>query len=323
MRKLLLLVGTLLLLTSFLFVGCGVADEQYDAVISDLEKVQQEILAVKIELQTLQDMVSELVSGLEQGQTDLEIVQTELSGLTSSLQETQMSLETTQTQLEIIQKERLSNLQEMLSISDVVAAVKPSVVAIDTEITFRYLRRPFTQQGAGSGWIISEDGYVVTNNHVVAGASSIRVTLDDSRSFEVDPNTIAADPLNDLAVLKINARNLPAVAAGDSTELRVGDYVVAIGNSLGMGISAKEGIVSRLNVFLITDGTTLDNLIETSAAINPGNSGGPLLNMKGQVIGITSAKIASVGVEGLGYAISIDEAIPIIEELIKRLMAHP
>ena len=281
MRKLLLLVGTLLLLTSFLFVGCGVADEQYDAVISDLEKVQQEILAVKIELQTLQ------------------------------------------TQLEIIQKERLSNLQEMLSISDVVAAVKPSVVAIDTEITFRYLRRSFTRQGAGSGWIISEDGYVVTNNHVVAGASSIRVTLDDSRSFEVDPNTIAADPLNDLAVLKINARNLPAVAAGDSTELRVGDYVVAIGNSLGMGISAKEGIVSRLNVFLITDGTTLDNLIETSAAINPGNSGGPLLNMKGQVIGITSAKIASVGVEGLGYAISIDEAISIIEELIERLMAHP
>jgi serine protease Do len=91
---------------------------------------------------------------------------------------------------------------------------------------------------------------------------------------------------------------------------------VAIGNPLGLGISAKEGIVSRLGVSLAVEGETLPDLIETSAAINPGNSGGPLVNMKGQVIGITSAKIASLGVEGLGYAISINEAIPIIEKLI-------
>ena len=93
--------------------------------------------------------------------------------------------------------------------------------------------------------------------------------------------------------------------------------MVAIGNPLGMGISAKEGIVSRLDVSLAVDGQMLDDLIETSAAINPGNSGGPLVNMKGEMIGITSAKVASVGVEGLGYAISIDEAMPIIEELIE------
>jgi len=296
MRKYLLMIGMVFLLMPFLLVGCGVAHEQYDAVLSDLETAQQKIHTVEVELQTLQDRVSEL---------------------TSSLQETQMNLEITQAQLEATQEKQVDDSPELFSVANAVAAVKPSVVAIDTEVTVRYFRRSFTQQGAGSGWIISADGYVVTNNHVVAGASSIRVTLDDGRTFQVNPDTVAADPLNDLAVLKVDARNLPAAPVGDSAELQVGDYVVAIGNSLGMGISAKEGIVSRLNVFLITDGKTLDNLVETSAAINPGNSGGPLLNMKGEVIGITSAKVASLGVEGLGYAISTNKAIPIIEGLIK------
>ena len=282
MRKFMLLVGTVFLLVPFLLAGCGVAQEQYDTV--------------KVELQTLQDRVSEL---------------------TSSLQETQMDLEIIQAQLEATQDKQVGNSPELFSIADAVAVVKPSVVAIDTEVTVRYFRRSFTQQGAGSGWIISADGYVVTNNHVVAGASSIRVTLDDGRTFQVDPNTVANDPLNDLAVLKIDAQNLPTAVVGDSTKLRVGDYVVAIGNSLGMGISAKEGIVSRLDVFVVTDGQTLDNLVETSAAINPGNSGGPLVNMKGEVIGITSAKVASLGVEGLGYAISTNKATPIIKGLIK------
>jgi serine protease Do len=201
-------------------------------------------------------------------------------------------------------------------IADVVAAVKPSVVAIDTETTFQIFRRSFTQQGAGSGWIIDESGIIVTNSHVVAGAKSIIVTLDDGRTIKVDPNAVAIDPVNDLAILKIDAANLPAAKVGDSSALRVGDWLVAIGNPLGLGVSAKEGIVSRLDVSLTVEGQTLDGLIETSAAINPGNSGGPLVNMKGEVIGITSAKIASIGVEGMGYAISINEAIPIIEELI-------
>jgi S1-C subfamily serine protease len=202
------------------------------------------------------------------------------------------------------------------SIADVVAAVKPSVVAIDTEMTFTIFHRSFSQQGAGSGWLIDESGIVVTNSHVVDGAESIIVTLDDGRSLKVDLNTVAIDPVNDLAVLKIDAEDLPAVNIGDSSRLRVGDWLVAIGNPLGLGISAKEGIVSRLDVSLTVEGQTLHDLIETSAAINPGNSGGPLVNMKGQVIGITSAKVASLGVEGLGYAISINEAIPIIEKLI-------
>ena len=206
------------------------------------------------------------------------------------------------------------------SIADVVEEVYPSVVAISTEVvTLDIFRTPRTQKGAGSGWIIDKDGIIVTNNHVIEGAKKITVELSDGRIFEADPKNIHTDLLTDLAVIKIDAANLPAATVGDSTQLRVGDWLVAIGNPLGQGIRAKEGTVSGLKVSLdVDEGQTLGDLIETSAAINPGNSGGPLVNMKAEVIGITSAKIAAVGVEGLGYAISIKTAIPIIEQLIKQ-----
>jgi serine protease Do len=202
------------------------------------------------------------------------------------------------------------------SIADVVALVKPSVVAIDTETTYRIFNRSFTQEGSGSGWIIDENGIIVTNNHVIEGAESITVTLNDGRTFAVDPNKVVTDPQNDLAILRIDAENLSAVRIGDSSALRVGDWVIAVGNPLGLGISAKEGIVSRLGVSLSVGGQMLNDLIETSAAINPGNSGGPLVNMSGEVIGITSAKVSSVGVEGMGYAISINEVKATLKELI-------
>jgi serine protease Do len=204
------------------------------------------------------------------------------------------------------------------SIADVVARVKPSVVAITSEVVITDIfNRRSIQEGAGSGWIISTDGIIVTNNHVVEGAETITVTLDDGRTFSVDINTVATDKLTDLAVLKIDAENLPAATVGDSRKLRVGDWVVAIGNSLGERISATNGIVSALEVSLpMSSDQTLYNLIQTDAAINPGNSGGPLVNMAGEVVGITSAKIAEVGVEGMGYAISSQEAAPVIEQLI-------
>ena len=206
------------------------------------------------------------------------------------------------------------------SIADVVEEVYPSVVAISTEVvTLDIFRTPRTQKGAGSGWIIDKDGIIVTNNHVVEEAEKVTVELSDGRIFEANPQNIHIDPLTDLAVIKIDATNLPAASVGDSSRLRVGDWVVAIGNPLGQGLRAKEGTVSGLKVSLDVDqGETLGDLIETSAAINPGNSGGPLVNMKGEVIGITSAKIAAVGVEGLGYAISTKTAIPTIEQLIKQ-----
>ncbi len=210
-----------------------------------------------------------------------------------------------------------NNAPLLPSIADVVALVKPSVVAINTEVvTYDVFNRPSTQQGAGSGWIIDENGIIVTNNHVVEGAESVTVTMTDGRIFSVE--TIRTDPLSDLAIVKINAQDLPAAKIGDSSQLRVGDWVVAIGNPLGLGISAKEGIISRLGVsIMVSSGQTLYDLIETSAAINPGNSGGPLVNMAGEVIGITSVKIATIGVEGLGYAISSNTSKSIIEKLIK------
>ena len=205
------------------------------------------------------------------------------------------------------------------SIADVVAKVKPSVVAINTElVTYDIFNRPYIEEGAGSGWIIDEDGIIVTNNHVVEGAETITVTLADGTTFPVDMSRVFTDSLSDLAVLEINTTGLIPADIGDSSQgVRVGDWVVAIGNPLGLGISAKEGIISRLEVSItISSGQTLYDVIETSAAINPGNSGGPLVNMEGEVIGITSAKIAMVGVEGMGYALSTNMAIPIINELI-------
>lgn len=210
-----------------------------------------------------------------------------------------------------------SQARPLLDFAEVVARVKPSVVAINTEVIgYDIFSRPLKQERAGSGWIIDKDGLIITNAHVVREATTITVTLDDGRTFAA--KEVRTDPLTDLAVIKIDATNLPAATIGDSTKLRVGELVAAIGNPLGLGISMKGGWVSRLGVSItVSSGQTLYNLIETDAAINPGNSGGPLVNMAGEVIGITSAKIAMVGVEGMGYAISTQVAMPVIEQLIK------
>jgi serine protease Do len=199
----------------------------------------------------------------------------------------------------------------------VIAKVRPSVVAINTQVpALNIFGSTFTQEGAGSGWIIDSTGLIVTNNHVVEGANNISVTLEDGRNYTVD--TVRTDATSDLAVLKVNAQNLPpALKVGDSSQLQVGDWVVAIGNSLGQGISATKGIVSALGVSVSLDTETLYDLIQTDAAINPGNSGGPLIDLAGDVVGINSIKVARVGVEGMGYAISAKEAIPIIDDLVK------
>jgi serine protease Do len=202
------------------------------------------------------------------------------------------------------------------ALADIIAIVRPSVVAINTTTTGTSIfGGTFNQEGAGSGWVIDSNGLIVTNNHVVEGATKITVTLEDGRNFTVD--TVHTDSTSDLAVLKINAQNLPALKIGDSTKSRVGDWVIAIGNSLGEGISATKGIVSAKGVSVAADnGETLYDLLQTDAAINPGNSGGPLVNLAGEVIGINSIKVVQVGVEGMGYAISSQTAIPIINELI-------
>jgi serine protease Do len=189
------------------------------------------------------------------------------------------------------------------SFVEVVEKAKPSVVVIETDTA------------AGSGWIIDADGIIVTNHHVIEDAINVYVTLDDGRTFIAE--SVRSDPLTDIAIVYIDAHNLPAADVSDCCDLKVGQPVAAIGNALGRGISLKGGWISRLGVTITVDDLVHYGLIETDAAINEGNSGGPLVNMDGEVIGITSIKLIDVSVEGVGYAISMDTALPVINELIE------
>jgi len=197
----------------------------------------------------------------------------------------------------------------------VVAKVMPSVVSVTTEMVISSFFGQNTEYVAGSGILTDDKGYIATNNHVVENAQNIYVELADGRIFPA--NIVGTDPLSDLAVIKIDTTDLPYAYWGDSNLLSVGEWVLAIGNALGGGGGVTQGIVSRLNVSVNLEGNTLYGLIQTTAAINPGNSGGPLVNMSGEVIGITSIKIVASAVEGIGFAISSDEAKPIILDLIR------
>ncbi len=197
----------------------------------------------------------------------------------------------------------------------VVTEVMPSVVSVTSEIVVSGFFGQYTEYVAGSGILIDDKGYIATNNHVVEGAQSVYVELTDGRTFSA--NIVGTDSLSDLAVIRIDAIDVPYAYWGNSSLLTLGEWVLAIGNALGEGITATEGIVSRLNVSVNVDGNILYGLIQTTAAINPGNSGGPLVNVSGEVIGITSVKIVASEVEGIGYAISSNEAKPIIKDLIR------
>jgi serine protease Do len=197
----------------------------------------------------------------------------------------------------------------------VLAEIMPSVVSVTTETVISSFFGQNTEYVAGSGILTDDKGYIATNNHVVENAQNIYVELADGRIFPA--NIVGTDPLSDLAVIKIDATDLPYAYWGDSNLLSVGEWVLTIGNALGGGGGATQGIVSRLNVSVNFEGNTLYGLIQTTAAINPGNSGGPLVNMSGEVIGITSIKIVASAVEGIGFAISSDEAKPIILDLIR------
>jgi S1-C subfamily serine protease len=202
----------------------------------------------------------------------------------------------------------------MPSFADLIAAANPSVVEIDISATVRSGRRTVQQQGAGSGWILGANGTIVTNNHVVTGANTIAVITSDGKTFPA--SVINKDPITDLALIKINATQLKSMRIGDASKLRSGDWVLAIGNPLGEGLIATQGIVSRLGVNVPLSATqTYNDLIETTAPINPGNSGGPLINMSGEVIGITT--LTASGVQGMGYAISMVDALPVIQKLSK------
>jgi len=193
-----------------------------------------------------------------------------------------------------------------------------SVVSINTTITTNVFNQTVENASAGSGFIITADGYIVTNYHVIDSASTVKVTLYDGTTY--DAKIVGGDEDYDIAVLKIEATGLKAVTFGDSSKLQVGEDIAAIGNPLGeLTFSMSEGIVSSVDRAINVDGTPF-NMIQVSAAINPGNSGGPLFNTYGEVVGIVSAKYssyASTSVEGLGFAIPINDVIAMVEDIME------
>ena len=210
----------------------------------------------------------------------------------------------------------VGNQSEISPVIAIAKKVMPSVVGVHTYGTYSYWGRQITNMelGSGSGVIYSEDGYIITNYHVIEDATSVVVTLSDEQEYEAV--IIGADEASDLAVLKIDAgRKLPAAEFGSSSELQIGELVVAIGNPLGYDNTVTDGIVSGLNRQL-SDYTDEMTLIQTNAAINSGNSGGALVNGRGEVIGINSAKLVASNAEGMGFALSIDEVKPLVEQLI-------
>lgn len=211
-------------------------------------------------------------------------------------------------------------------IVEVVHSVMPAVVNIRTEASIRRRSadpfgfffgqpREYTTQSVGSGFVWGGDGIIVTNNHVVEGASRITVAFADGR--ELDANVLGVDPDSDLAVLKVNSRGLPAAALGSSADLLIGETVVAVGNPFGLSGSVTTGVVSAIGRSVPSEerGRTFTDFIQTDASINPGNSGGPLLNIEGRVIGINVAIFANA--QGIGFAIPVDRARKIIDDLLR------
>jgi len=202
-----------------------------------------------------------------------------------------------------------------LSVPEVYSRNADSVVEIRTETVQSAGRMgQYVFSGAGSGVIITADGYVVTNNHVINGAQTIIVRLNSGENYQA--SLIGRDFRTDIAVLKIDASGLKPVVFGDSGKLIIGEQAIVIGNPLGeLGGTVTEGIISALDRDIVVDGENM-SLLQTSAAVNPGNSGGGLFNDRGELVGIVNAKSGGFGVEGLGFAIPVNTAAGVIEQII-------
>ena len=217
---------------------------------------------------------------------------------------------------ETVDKELPETVIKAGTVAAVAKVALPSVVEIKTEaVVNNSFYGQYVTEGAGSGVIISADGYIATNNHVISGASNITVRLYDGQEYKA--KLIGTDSQTDVAVIKIEAENLTPAVYGDSSKLTVGELTVAIGNPLGnLGGTVTDGIVSALDREITVEGEKMV-LLQTNAAVNPGNSGGGLFNANGELIGIVNAKSSGESVEGLGFAIPINTARTIIEDLIE------
>lgn len=203
----------------------------------------------------------------------------------------------------------------------------PSMVSISVEYDVNYMGMKKAVAGSGSGVILSEDGYILTNNHVISSAdSSSFYQVSDAKSIKVkiygddteySAEIIGTDSQTDLAVLKIDKTGLTPVEFGDSSSVQIGEFVLAIGNPYNLDYSVTAGIISALNREMTVENTTY-NVIQADCAINSGNSGGALVNSKGEVIGITTLKLAGDGIEGVSFAIPVNETVPIYKELIEK-----
>lgn len=203
----------------------------------------------------------------------------------------------------------------------------PSMVSISVEYDVNYMGMKKAVAGSGSGVILSEDGYILTNNHVISSAdSSSFYQVSDAKSIKVkiygddteySAEIIGTDSQTDLAVLKIDKTGLTAAEFGDSSSVQIGEFVLAIGNPYNLDYSVTAGIISALNREMTVENTTY-NVIQADCAINSGNSGGALVNSKGEVIGITTLKLAGDGIEGVSFAIPVNETVPIYKELIEK-----
>jgi serine protease Do len=213
------------------------------------------------------------------------------------------------------------NTGSLMNASEIYAANVNSTVGIQTQVTTNYFGYKTTAAASGSGFILTADGYIVTNYHVVEDSDKIKVTTYDDTTY--DAELIGYDEINDIAVLKIDAKDLVPVIVGDSDKLNVGDDVIAIGNPLGeLTFSLTEGVVSAVNRKITIDQKAM-NLIQTDCAINSGNSGGALFNSYGEVIGITNAKYSTnimsneASIDNVGFAIPLNQVIDTIESIIK------
>ena len=206
-----------------------------------------------------------------------------------------------------------------MSDAEVYAANVGSVVSINTTGTSgtNFFGQPVQTASAGSGFVLTKDGYIVTNYHVVKDADTVKVTMYNGDEYEA--KYVGGDEDYDIAVIKVEATELQPVTLGDSEKLNVGDHVLAVGNPLGeLTFSMSGGMVSSVNRAINVSGTPF-NMIQTDASINPGNSGGPMFNQYGEVVGIVSAKYSSTGneaVEGLGFAIPINDVIAMIQDIM-------
>ena len=211
---------------------------------------------------------------------------------------------------------------ESMTYAEVAAIVKDSVVEINTEYTTRNSWFQYTTGGAGSGVILSDDGYIITNAHVILDSSmqtpadTVTVTLTDGTEYPAE--VISYDTDEDIAIIKIEAKDLKPAQVGDSDKLIVGEELIIVGNPLGkLGGSVSNGIVSATEREIQVGGVTM-HLIQTNAAVNPGNSGGGMFNMKGELVGIVNAKSSGMGIEGLGFAIPVNQVMNVSEQLLTK-----